>query len=180
MFRTCQNLRVVGATARGMNMAHKANVHIEARIIQLGYTLPALPPAPKGNYMNYSREGNIIYLSGHLPQKLDGTLIKGRLGENMTVEEGQVAARTAALQLLASMKAAVGDLDKVQRVLRVSGFVNSTPDFTSQPMVLNGCSDFFGEVFGVEVARHARSALGVNVLPLGVAVEIEAIIKVSD
>lgn len=156
------------------------NVHVEARIEKLGHTLPALPPAPKGNYMNYSREGNIIYLSGHLPQKLDGSLIKGRLGENMTVEEGQVAARTAALQLLASMKGAIGDLDKVQRVVRVTGYVNSTADFVNQPMVLNGCSDFFGEVFGVEVARHARSALGVNVLPLGVAVEIEAIIKVAE
>jgi hypothetical protein len=127
-----------------------------------------------------SRDGNTIYLSGHLPQQLDGTLIKGRLGDNMSIEEGQVAARTAALQLLASMKAAVGDLDKVQRVLRVSGFVCSTPEFVNQPQVINGCSDFFGEVFGVEVGRHCRSALGVNVLPLGVAVEIECIIKVSE
>lgn len=151
-------------------------VHIEKRIAELGHTLPALPPAPKGNYMNFSREGNFLYLSGHLPQRLDGSLVTGRLGENMTVEEGQAAAQLAGLQLIASMKAACGDLDNIKRILRVTGFVNSTPDFTSQAMVLNGCSNLFGDVFGVEVGRHARSALGTNVLPLGVAVEIEAIV----
>jgi enamine deaminase RidA (YjgF/YER057c/UK114 family) len=107
---------------------------------------------------------------------LDGTLMKGRLGENFTVDEGQAAARQCALNLLATIKGACGDLDNVKRVLRVTGYVNSTTDFTSQPVVINGCSDFFGEVFGVEVARHARSAVGVNVLPLGVPVEIEAIV----
>lgn len=154
----------------------RRQVHVEARVAALGHTLPPTPPAPKGNYTGYSREGNLLYLSGHLPQMLDGTLMKGRLGENFTVEEGQAAARQCALNLLATIKGACGDLDNVQRVLRVTGYVNSTADFTSQPVVINGCSDFFGEVFGVEVARHARSAVGVNVLPLGVPVEIEAIV----
>lgn len=154
----------------------RRHVHVEARVAALGHTLPPTPPAPKGNYTGYSREGNLLYLSGHLPQMLDGTLMKGRLGENFTVDEGQAAARQCALNLLATIKGACGDLDNVKRVLRVTGYVNSTTDFTSQPVVINGCSDFFGEVFGVEVARHARSAVGVNVLPLGVPVEIEAIV----
>ncbi len=158
----------------------KRFVHIEAKIAQLGYKLPALPSAPKGSYMNYVRNGNTVYLSGHLPIPADGgPMTVGRLGENMDVEQGQAAARLAGLQLLASIKAACGDLDKVKRVLKLTGFVNSSDTFTSQPMVMNGCSDLFGEVFGVEIGRHARSAVGVNVLPLGVAVEIEAIVEVE-
>jgi enamine deaminase RidA (YjgF/YER057c/UK114 family) len=155
-------------------------IHVEKRIQDLGYMLPAQPAAPKGNYMNYSRVGNVIYFSGHLPILVDGTMIKGRLGHNMSIEDGHHAARIAGLQLLASAQAAVGDLDKIKRVLRVTGFVNSSPDFTDQPKVINGCSDMFGAVFGVDIARHARSAVGVNTLPLGVAVEIEAIMEVSD
>lgn len=159
----------------------RRNVHVEARVAALGHTLPPTPPAPKGNYTGFSREGNLLYLSGHLPQMLDGNLMKGRLGENFTVEQGQEAARQCALNLLATIRGACGgDLDKVKRVLRVTGYVNSTSDFTAQPSVINGCSDFFGEVFGVEVARHARSAVGVNVLPLGVPVEIEAIVLLKD
>lgn len=156
------------------------NVHIEARIAQLGYTLPKEPPAPKGNYMGYTRRGNMIWLAGHLPQKADGTLVLGRLGENTTVEQGQEAARIATLNMLATVRAACGDLDKVKKIIKVTGFVNSHPDFTAQPSVLNGCSDLFGEIFGTEIGRHARAALGVNTLPLGVAVEIEAIVEVSD
>lgn len=156
------------------------NIQIEARIAQLGYKLPQDPPAPKGNYMGYTRRGNMVYLAGHLPQKPDGSLVLGRLGENMNVEQGQDAARVATLNMLATIRAACGDLDKVTKIVKVTGFVNSTPDFTSQPAVLNGCSDMFGEIFGTDVGRHARAALGVNVLPLGVAVEIEAIVEVSD
>jgi enamine deaminase RidA (YjgF/YER057c/UK114 family) len=156
------------------------NVHIEARIAQLGYTLPKEPPAPKGNYMGYTKRGNMIWLAGHLPQKADGSLVLGRLGENVTVEQGQEAARVATLNMLATIRAAVGDLDKVTKIVKVTGFVNSTSDFTAQPSVLNGCSDLFGEIFGVEIGRHARAALGVNTLPLGVAVEIEAIVEVSE
>lgn len=155
-------------------------IHVEKRIQDLGYTLPAQPPAPKGNYMNFSRVGNVIYFSGHLPQLVDGSLIKGRLGHDMSIEDGQNAARISGLNLLASAQAAVGDLDKIKRILRITGYVNSTADFTDQPKVINGCSDMLGAVFGVDIARHARSAVGVNTLPLGVAVEIEAIMEVSD
>eukprot|EP01039_Chlorochromonas_danica_P001199 gene1199-1309_t len=154
-------------------------IHVEARVKELGYALPQQAPSPKGNYTNFVMDGNLVYLSGHLPQLIDGTLIKGRLGEELTIEEGQYAARLAALQLLASLQTACGgDLDKVEKVIKLTGFVNSTKDFTSQPLVMNGCSDLIGEVFGHDVGRHARSAVGVNVLPLGVPVEIEAIIRI--
>lgn len=158
----------------------KRSVHVEAKIQQLGFVLPQQAPAPKGNYMNYNRDGNIVYLSGHLPQLVDGTMLKGRLGEDLSIEEGQYAARLAALQLLASLQTACGgDLDKVEKIIRVTGFVNSTSSFTSQPMVMNGASDLFGQVFGVEIGRHCRSAVGVNTLPLGVPVEVEAIARIK-
>ena len=169
---------VAARFAKKSNFAARC-VHIEARIASLGYKLPNEPPAPKGNYMGYTKRGNTIYTAGHLPQKHDGTLVLGRLGENVTVEQGQDAARVAALNILATVKSAVGDLDKVKKIVKITGFVNSASDFTNQPAVLNGCSDLLGEIFGVEIGRHARSALGVNVLPLGVAVEIEAIIEVD-
>lgn len=159
------------------NMA-TAPTSIEDRIRDLGFDLPGMPLAPKGNYMSYNITGNYVYLAGHLPQPATGDLLKGRLGENMTVEQGASAAQLCALQMIASMKAATGgDLTKIKKIVKVVGFVASTNDFTDQPKVLNGCSDLLGEVFGIEVGRHARSALGVNVLPLGVPVEIEAIVE---
>lgn len=130
--------------------------------------------------MTYIRRGNIVYISGHLPQLIDGTLIKGRLGENLTIEQGQEAAKLAGLQVLASLKAACnGDLDNVTKIIKLTGFVNSTNDFTSQATVMNGCSDLFGQVFGLEIGRHARAAIGTSVLPLGVPIEIEGIIEVK-
>lgn len=116
--------------------------HIEARIKELGYELPPIPPTPKGSYNNFTKRGNTLYLSGHLPQPVGGDLIKGRLGENMSIEEGQIAARFAALQMLASAKKACHDLDNITKVIKVTGFVNSTNDFTSQATVINGCSGF--------------------------------------
>ena len=158
--------------ARSMSSA------VEDKIKSMGLALPGVPLAPKGNYMSYNITGKYVYLAGHLPQPAEGELVKGRLGENMTVEQGANAARLCGLQMVASMKAACGgDLSKVKKIVKVVGFVASTNDFTAQPSVLNGCSDFLGEAFGVEIGRHARSALGVNVLPLGVPVEIEAIIE---
>lgn len=153
---------------------------VEERIAAKGLALPGAPLAPKGNYMSYNicGDGKTVYLAGHLPQPADGELVTGRLGENVTVDEGYKAAQLCALQMIASIKAATdGDLNKVKKIVKIVGFVSSTNDFTQQPAVLNGCSDLMGEAFGVEVGRHARSALGVNVLPLGVPVEIEAIIE---
>lgn len=151
---------------------------VEEKIKSMGFVLPAGPMAPKGNYMSYNITGKYVYLAGHLPQSVEGELMKGRLGENMSIEQGQQAARLCALQMIASMRAACdGDLSKVKKIVKVVGFIASTNDFTAQPSVLNGCSDLLGEAFGTDIGRHARSALGVNVLPLGVPVEIEAVVE---
>ncbi len=153
--------------------------HIEAKIESLGFTLPP-SPSPKGNYMPFVKSGNLVFLSGHLPQKHDGSLITGRLGDNMSVEEGQKAAQLIGLNLLSTLKVACdGDLDRVKRVVKLVAFVQCTNDFNSQPMVVNGCSDLLGTVFGPEIGRHARSAVGTNALPLGVAVEIEAVVEIA-
>jgi enamine deaminase RidA (YjgF/YER057c/UK114 family) len=153
-------------------------VHIEERLKQLNITLPP-QPIPKGNYINFVKTGNLVYIAGSLPQPIGLPLIKGRLGENMTIEQGQEAARHAGLNMLATLQIACGgNLDKVTRVVKIVGFINSTNDFTSQATVMNGCSDLFGEVFEAK-GRHARSAIGTSVLPLGVPVEVEAIVEVE-
>jgi len=168
----------VGASSRTAPTSR--SIHVEARIAQLGYKLPSAPPAPKGSYMNYVHAGKLVHLCGHLPQPTDGPLLSGRLGENMTVEQGQHAARLATLQMLASLQqAAGGNLDNVKRCVKIVGFVNSTIDFTTQHVVMNGCSDLMTEIFGFEIGRHARSSLGTSVLPLNVPVEIEGIFELK-
>lgn len=148
---------------------------IDARLAELGLTLPAAP-APAANYVPYVQSGNMLYVSGQISQDEAG-LIKGRLGADMDVEAGAAAARRCALSLMAQARAACGgDLDRVARVVKLVGFVNSTPDFTDQPKVINGCSDLMVAVFG-DAGRHARSAVSATSLPLGVAVEIEAILE---
>ena len=150
---------------------------IDKRLGELGITLPDAP-APAANYVPYVRTGNLLFVSGQISQGPDG-LIKGRLGAEMEVSAGAEAARRCGLSLIAQAKAALaGDLDRVARVVKLTGFVNSTPDFTDQPKVINGCSDLMVEVFG-EAGRHARAAVSAPALPLGVAVEIEAIFEVA-
>ncbi|KEP68667.1 endoribonuclease [Thioclava dalianensis] len=149
---------------------------IEARLAELGITLPDAP-MPAANYVPFVRSGNQIFVSGQISNGPDG-LIKGRLGANMDVAEGALAARFCGLALIAQAKAAIGDLDKIARVVKLTGFVNSTADFTDQPKVINGCSDLMVEVFG-DTGRHARSAVSAASLPLGVAVEIEAIFEIT-
>ena len=149
---------------------------IEARLSALNITLPDAP-APAANYVPFVRTGNQIFVSGQVSSGPDG-FIKGKLGADMSVEEGAAAARRCGLALIAQARAAVGDLDKVKRVVKLVGFVNSTVDFTDQPKVVNGCSDLMAEVFG-EAGRHARSAVSAASLPFGVAVEIEAIFEVE-
>jgi enamine deaminase RidA (YjgF/YER057c/UK114 family) len=150
---------------------------IDARLAELGLVLPDAP-APAANYVPWVRSGNLVHVSGQISQGPDG-LIKGRLGADMTVEEGAAAARACALALLAQVKAACGgDLSRLVRVVKLTGFVNSTPDFTDQPKVINGASDTLVAILG-DAGRHARSAVSAASLPLGVAVEIEGIFEVA-
>ena len=149
---------------------------IDARLAELGLTLPEAP-APAANYVPQVRSGDLVFVSGQISQGPDG-LIKGRLGADMDVAAGAQAARRCGLSILAQVRAALGgDLDRVVRAVKLTGFVNSTPDFTDQPKVINGCSDLLVEVLG-DAGRHARSAVSAPSLPLGVAVEIEAIFEV--
>lgn len=150
---------------------------IEAKLAALGVTLTEAP-APAANYVPFVRQGNTLYVSGQISMA-DGALITGTLGQDVSVEEGAAAARTCAISLLAQVRAACdGDLDRLTRVVKLTGFVNSAPDFLDHPTVINGASDFLVEVLG-EAGRHARSAVGVAALPLGVAVEIEGIFEIE-
>ena len=150
---------------------------IDARLTELGLSLPDAP-MPAANYVPFVRSGNLVFVSGQISQNTDG-LIKGKLGADLDLAAGATAARHCALSLIAQLRAACdGDLDRVLRVVKLTGFVNSTPDFTDQPKVVNGCSDLLVEVFG-EAGKHARSAVSAGSLPLGVAVEIEGIFEVA-
>jgi enamine deaminase RidA (YjgF/YER057c/UK114 family) len=151
---------------------------IDQRLAELGVTLPQ-PAAPVASYVPAVDHSGHLHISGQISVDEGGNLIKGRLGEDMDLEAGHAAARRCGIMLLAQMKAALGSLDRVQRVVKLGVFVNSDPSFTDQPKVANGASELMQEVFG-EVGRHARSAVGVAVLPLGVAVEVDAIVAVKD
>ena len=150
---------------------------IEARLNQLGYTLPP-PPAPAGNYLPATRSGNLMWLAGVGSRRADGSRIAGKLGADLTVEQGYEAAGQCALNLLARMKAELGDLDRVGRILKVVGFVNSAPDFGGQAQVLDGASDLFVDLFG-DAGRHSRSAPGMSALPGNIAVIVECVIEVT-
>jgi enamine deaminase RidA (YjgF/YER057c/UK114 family) len=150
---------------------------IETRLSELGVTLPDAP-APAANYVPYVISGNLVFVSGQI-SKDDSGMITGKLGDDFSIEQGQAAAKVCAINLLAQLKAACGgDLDRLVRVVKLGGFVNSTGDFESHPMVINGASDFIGEVCGAKGA-HARAAVGCASLPLGVAVEIEGIFEIA-
>ncbi|HEX9648646.1 MAG TPA: RidA family protein [Alphaproteobacteria bacterium] len=151
---------------------------IDARLAELGVELPAAA-APVANYVGWVRTGNLVFVAGQGPI-LDGEVkYKGRVGADLTIEQGQAAARLCALNVLAQLKAACdGDLDRVVRCVKVGGFVNSAPDFFDQPKVVNGASDLFVEVFG-DAGRHARFAVGTSVLPFNIAVEVDAHFEVS-
>eukprot|EP01041_Mallomonas_annulata_P004694 gene4694-9306_t len=153
-------------------------VHVEARLAELGLKLPT-PGVPKGNFVMIVKTGKLAYLSGHLPQPYNGDLVVGKVGQNITPEEANVAAKYVGLNLIATLKHNLGDLDRVKRIVKLVGFVNCVDTFTQQPAVVNGCSDLMVEVFG-EKGRHARSAVGTNALPLGVPVEIEAIVEIDE
>jgi enamine deaminase RidA (YjgF/YER057c/UK114 family) len=150
---------------------------IEARLASLGITLPQ-PAAPAANYVPFVESRGMLYISGQIPVGPNGVDYVGKLGEEFGVEEGRAAARLCAINILAQARAALGDLDRVARIVKLTGFVNGTPAFTDQPKVVNGASDFMVEIFD-EKGRHARSAVGVGGLPFGVAVEVEAIIEIA-
>ena len=148
---------------------------IEQKLAELGITLPA-PAAPVAAYVPVVIHGGLAHISGQIPF-VEGALVLGRLGEGMSAEHGAAAARACGLIILAQARAALGSLDRVERVVKLGGFVNCTADVTDQPRVINGASELMVEVFG-EAGKHARSAVGVPSLPLGVAVEVDAILAV--
>jgi enamine deaminase RidA (YjgF/YER057c/UK114 family) len=150
---------------------------IEERLKELGIALPQVG-GPIGNYVHAKRVGNLLYLSGKGPPDVDGRMPKGKLGAGMSVEEGYRHARGVGLVLIAALRDALGDLDRVEDIVKVLGMVNAAPDFEDHPKVVNGCSDLFVEVFG-ERGRHARSAVGMSSLPGGIPVEIEIIVAVG-
>jgi enamine deaminase RidA (YjgF/YER057c/UK114 family) len=149
---------------------------IDHRLAELGITLPE-PAAPVAAYVPAVEHGGLLHISGQISFSEEGNLITGRLGDDMNIERGTEAARRCGIMLLAQMKAALGSLDRVERVVKLGVFVNSTPSFTDQPKVANGASELMQDVFG-EAGRHARSAVGA-MLPLGVAVEVDAIVAVK-
>ena len=150
---------------------------IDARLAELGIVLPEAA-APVAAYQPVVVARGLAHVSGQLPF-VDGQLIKGRLGEDVSLDDGTAAARACGLMILAQLKASLGSLDRVVRVVKLGAFVNSTGDFTDQPRVANGASELMQAVFG-EAGRHARAAVGVPALPLGAAVEVDAVVEVSD
>lgn len=167
-----QDAQVVQANAQ------ESGGKIEQRLQELGIELPQVS-APVANYVNaVTTQGNLVFLAGKGPKKADGTYITGQVGVDLTIEEGYAAARLTGLQLLAALKAEIGELDRVRRVVKVMGMVNAPPGFGDQPEVINGFSDLIVEVFG-EKGKHARAAVGMASLPRNIAVEIEMIVEIE-
>jgi|TARA_B110000196_G_C20973804_1_gene580045 enamine deaminase RidA (YjgF/YER057c/UK114 family) len=147
----------------------------EARVKELGIELP-MPPTPVGSYVGAVRTGNLIYISGQGPRKPDNSSLTGKVGADVSIEEAQAAARLVGLNALATLRAEIGSLDQVKRVVKVFGMVNATADFCEHPKVINGFSDLMFEIFG-EAGRHARSAVGMSSLPFQIPVEVEMIVE---
>jgi enamine deaminase RidA (YjgF/YER057c/UK114 family) len=153
-----------------------ALLSIDQRLEEMGIVLPE-PGVPVANYVTARRAGNLLFLSGHVCRR-DGKIATGKLGDTMNADEGYALARVTAIDMLANVRSVLGSLDNVS-VIKLVGFVNSSPDFADQPAVVDGASDLLVDVFGAERGKHARSAVGVNALPLGAAVEIEAVFEVG-
>lgn len=153
------------------------SVDAEKKLKELSIEL-ITPTKPMANYVKAVRTGNLIFLAGHGPSKADGTLITGKVGKELSTEQGAEAARQTGISLLSTLKAELGDLNKVKRIVKVLGMVNCTENFTDQPKVINGFSDLMVQVFG-EKGKHARSAVGMYALPSNMAVEIEMIVEVE-
>jgi enamine deaminase RidA (YjgF/YER057c/UK114 family) len=151
---------------------------VETALKTLGITLPP-PAAPVANYIQSIRTGNLVFLAGTAPKNADGSLVTGKLGADLTVDQGYAAAKLIGTILLSSLKAEIGDLNKVKRIVKIFGMVNADPTFTQHPAVINGISDLMVAVFGI-CGKHARSAVGMGSLPSGIAVEIDMVVEVSD
>lgn len=152
--------------------------NVEEKISDLRIEL-VTPPKPVANYVPAVKTGNLIFLSGKIPKDKEGNLITGKLGTDLTIEQGYEAAKSCAIAQLSTLKAEIGDLNKIVRIVKVNGFVNSAPDFTDLSQVVNGFSDLMVEVFG-ERGKHARAAVGIASLPLGIACDIEMIVEVQN
>lgn len=150
----------------------------EEKVKELGLDIYN-PPKPVGNYVPAVRTGNLVFLSGQGPRKPDGSMISGKVGSELSVEEAYAAARLVGIGLLTALRQELGSLDKVTRIVKTLGMVNAEPDFTDHPKVVNGTSDLFVEVFG-DKGRGARSAVGMGSLPFKIPVEVEMIVEVSD
>ncbi len=153
-------------------------MHPEEKIKELGLKLPSAA-TPVANYVPAVRTGNLVFLSGNGPRDSEGGIISGKVGGEMTLEEGYGAAKNVGLNLLGSLKAEIGDLGKVKWIVKLLGMVNGVEGFVEQPKVINGCSDLMVEVFGEEIGKHARSAVGMGSLPFNIPVEIEMIVEVE-
>jgi enamine deaminase RidA (YjgF/YER057c/UK114 family) len=151
---------------------------IDARLQKMGIVLPT-PAAPAANYVPTVTTGKLVFVSGQVPTAPDGLKFVGKLGREFSVEQGREAARLCAINVLGALKAALGDLGKIVRVVKVVGFVNAVPDFTEPHKVVNGASDLITEVLGDKIGKHARSAVGMGSLPMGIPVEIEVIVEVE-
>jgi len=171
-------MRVLFALAMLLSVSSMYAQTPEEKLKSLNIVLPA-PSSPVANYVKFVRTGNLIFLSGHGPSKADGSYITGKLGRDLSIEEGYAAARQTGISLLATLKAAVGDLSKVKRIVKVLGMVNGTDSFIDQPKVINGFSDLMVAVFG-DKGKHARSAVGMASLPMNMAVEIEMVVEIED
>jgi enamine deaminase RidA (YjgF/YER057c/UK114 family) len=156
-----------------------AEERLAAKLSELKILLPPAPE-PKGAYRPLVIVDKLVYTSGHLPVRATGELVTGRLGADVTVEQGYDAARLVGLGILATLRKQFGTLDRIRRLVKVLGVVNSTPDFTHQPAVINGCSELFIQIFGADAGTGARSAIAAPTLPLGVAVEIEAVFELEE
>ncbi len=152
-------------------------IDYDKKLKDLGIEL--VPPTkPIANYVKAVRVGNLLFLSGHGPSKADGSNITGRVGKDLTLEQGYEAAKLTAVGIISTLKAELGDLNKIKRIVKVNGWVNCEPSFSDQPKVINGCSDLMVAVFG-EKGRHARAAMGAGSLPSNIAVEIEMVVEVE-
>lgn len=169
LFTTCLLLLASGYVASAQTIEQKLS----------GMGLALIPPTKSaGNYVKVVRTGNLLFLAGHISTRADGSTITGKLGKELTIEQGYEAAKSATVSVLSTLKAELGELGRIRRIVKVTGFVSSMPDFTDQPKVVNGCSDLLVALFG-DKGKHARSAVGMVALPLNAAVEIEMVVEVE-